>query len=263
VDRRRIRTRITLLKEQLEKVRDHRHQRRQQRRKEGLPTVALVGYTNAGKSTLLNTLSGADVLATDMLFATLDPTTRRVDLPGGTVVLVTDTVGFIQKLPHQLVAAFRATLEEVLEADLLVHVIDVTHPNAAQQVVAVHDTLAEIGATDKVVVSALNKVDRFTHPGRPARLLADFPDSVPISALTGQGVAALLERIEQELKKAMVPLEVTIPYQRGDLVDLFHKRGLIELEEHGRKGTRIEGRLPLHLAERFRPFERVVEEAVP
>ena len=260
VDRRRIRTRITFLKEQLEKVRAHRHQRRQRRRREGLPTVALVGYTNAGKSTLINTISGADVLVTDMLFATLDPTTRRVELPGGTVVLVTDTVGFIQKLPHQLVAAFRATLEEVLEADLLVHVIDVTHPNATQQVVAVHDTLAEIGTTDKLVVSALNKVDRFAHPGRPATLLADFPDSLPISALTGQGIPALLERVEQELEKAMVPVAVTIPYRRGDLVDLFHKRGLIELEDHGGDGTRIEGRLPVHLTERYREFEQAASE---
>jgi GTP-binding protein HflX len=127
-------------------------------------------------------------------------------------------------------------------------------------VVAVHDTLAEIGATDKLVVSALNKVDRFARPGRPARLLADFPDAVPISALTGQGIPSLLERVEQELEKAMVPVMVTIPYQRGDLVDLFHKRGLIEMEDHGGDGTRIEGRLPVHLAERYREFEQAVLE---
>jgi GTP-binding protein HflX len=255
VDRRAIRSRITLLKRQLEKVRDQRHQYRQRRRREGLPVVSLVGYTNAGKSTLLNTLSGADVLVADMLFATLDPTTRRVDLPSGSVALFSDTVGFIQKLPHQLVAAFRATLEEVQEADLLVHVVDVTHPNASEQVAAVHETLIEIGADDKPMINALNKIDRFAHPERLTVLLDEYPDSVPVSALKGQGIRALLDRVEEELEASMVALKVTIPYGRGDLVDLFHKRGLIQQETHNSTGTHIAGKLPVELVAQFDPFQ--------
>jgi GTP-binding protein HflX len=254
VDRRAIRDRITFLKRQLEKVREQRYQYRQRRRREGLPVVSLVGYTNAGKSTLLNTLSDADVLAADMLFATLDPTTRRVELPSGSIALFSDTVGFIQKLPHQLVAAFRATLEEVLEADLLVHVVDVTHPNASEQVIAVHETLAEIGADDKPVINALNKIDRFAHPERLTALLDEYPNSVPISALEGRGITALLDRVEEELEESMIALQVTIPYGRGDLVDLFHKRGLIQHETHNATGTHIEGKLPIELAARFDSF---------
>ena len=254
VDRRRIRDRITFLKQQLEKVRAHRRQYRQKRKREGILVIALVGYTNAGKSTLLNALSGADVLATDMLFATLDPTTRRVELPNGSIALVTDTVGFIQKLPHELVAAFRATLEEILEADLLIHVMDVTHPNASQQVVAVHETLREIGATGKPIVGAMNKIDRFARPERLTELLDEFPDSLPISALTGRGITALLDRVEEELEARMVALSVTIPYRRGDLVDLFHKRGLVHEETFSGEGTHIEGKLPTYLAARLREF---------
>ncbi len=254
VDRRNIRIRIALLKEELEKVRAHRARYRQRRRREGIPVISLVGYTNAGKSTLLNALSDADVLVADMLFATLDPTTRRVQLPGGSWVLFTDTVGFIQKLPHQLVAAFRATLEEVLEADLLVHVIDVTHPNAGQQVAAVHETLAEIGAVDKPMINAMNKIDRFAHPERLAALLDEYADAIPVSALHGQGLTALLDRVEEELEESMVPLAVTIPYRRGDLVDLYHKRGLIDDETHDGVGTHIEGRIPVNLIGRFEQY---------
>ncbi|MBN1814994.1 MAG: GTPase HflX [Anaerolineae bacterium] len=260
VDRRRIRERIAFLKEQLEKVRDHRQRYRQKRQQEGIPVISLVGYTNAGKSTLLNTISGANVLAADMLFATLDPTTRRIDLPSGSVVLLSDTVGFIQKLPHQLVAAFRATLEEVLEADLLIHVIDVTHPNVSQQVEAVHKTLIEIGATDKPIINALNKIDLFAQPAHPAEMLADaspghdYANSLPISAKTGQGIPELLERVEYVLEQAMVSLSVAIPYRRGDLVDLFHKRGLIQQESHDGQGTHIRGKIPAAFVARFREF---------
>ena len=263
IDRRAIRDRIAFLKRQIEKVRAHRQRYRRKRQQEGLPVLSLVGYTNAGKSTLLNTLSGADVLAADMLFATLDPTTRRVTLPSGSTALVSDTVGFIQKLPHQLVAAFRATLEEVLEADLLIHVVDVTHPNVAAQVEAVHETLAEIGATDKPIISALNKIDRLAEEahledyvrGLPEQL-GEYPDTVPISAKTGEGIPALLQRVQEVLESAMVRVAVEIPYRRGDLVDLFHKRGLVQEETHGGQGTSIQGKLPAPLVPQFREYRQ-------
>ena len=250
-DRRVIGRRIAQLKRELEEVRAHRGRHRTQRRKVGVPTVAIVGYTNAGKSTLLNALSGAGVLVADQLFATLDPTTRRVQLPGGGVALFTDTVGFIQKLPTQLVAAFRATLEEVTEADLLLHVLDVTHPQVMRQAEAVRKTLAEIGAADKPIVSALNKIDRLPIPNAILPLLAEFPASVAISALHGEGLEVLLTHIERALETQMTWLDVLIPYELGELVDLFHRRGLIKREEHTEAGTRIVGRVPRALVGRF------------
>jgi len=250
-DRRVIGRRIAQLKRELEEVRAHRGRHRTQRRKVGVPTVAIVGYTNAGKSTLLNALSGAGVLVADQLFATLDPTTRRVQLPGGGVALFTDTVGFIQKLPTQLVAAFRATLEEVTEADLLLHVLDVTHPQVMRQAEAVRKTLAEIGAADKPIVSALNKIDRLPIPDAILPLLAEFPASVAISALHGEGLEVLLTHIERALETQMTWLDVLIPYELGELVDLFHRRGLIKREEHTEAGTRIVGRVPRALVGRF------------
>jgi GTP-binding protein HflX len=247
-DRRAIGRRIAHLKRELEQVRAHRQRHRARRRKTGIPTIALVGYTNAGKSTLLNALSDADVLVADQLFATLDPTTRRVELPGGSAALFTDTVGFIQKLPTQLVAAFRATLEEVTEADLLVHVMDVTHPQVMRQ--AVQETLEEIGAADKPVVNALNKIDLLPALN-DASALDDFPNTVAISALTGRGLEGLLTHIQEMLEAQMIRLDVLIPYEMGEMVDLFHRRGLVEREEHTEKGTQIVGRVPRELMGRF------------
>ena len=254
-DRRVIGRRITLLKRELEQVRAQRERSRVQRRKRGIPSVALVGYTNAGKSTLLNALSGANVFVADQLFATLDPTTRRVALPAGGQALFTDTVGFIQKLPTQLIAAFRATLEGVTEADLLLHVVDVTHPQVMGQVQAVLDTLAEIGAQGKPILTALNKVDLL--PGSAA--IADWqqrlPGSVPVSALTGQGLDRLLQRVEKMLELQMAWVDVLIPYEDGDLVALFHHTGLIEREEHTAAGTRISGRIPRVLIGRYEALQ--------
>jgi GTPase len=254
IDRFAIRQRISQIKRELETVRAYRARQRQQRRREGFPTIALVGYTNAGKSTLLNTLSGSTVYAADQLFATLDPTTRRITLPGGTVVLVTDTVGFIQKLPTHLIAAFRATLEEVLEADLLVHLIDVSHPNAVDQSRSVYATLKEIGAGDLPIVNALNKIDRFQNPEAACAALCDLDDTVAISALTGQGFDDLLASIEEVLEAEMPRIKVVIPFERGDLVSLFHERGLIEKESHSVEGTYITGQIPEHLMDVLAEF---------
>jgi len=259
IDRRNIRNRIAFLKEQLEQVRDQRRQRRIKRKREGIPVIALVGYTNAGKSTLLNALSGADVFAADMLFATLDPTTRRVTLPNGNMALFTDTVGFIQKLPHHLVAAFRATLEEVQEADLLIHVIDTTHSNVIEQIIAVEDTLVEIGAGDKPMIYAFNKIDRLNGQtagdGTPLPdLLARYSDTVPLSALQGRGIDELLDLIEDKLHAQTRYIKVTIPYTQGDLVNLFHQRGVIVSETYVLQGTQIEGWLPTYLIGQFETF---------
>lgn len=195
VDRRDIRRRIGTLKNQLEKVRTHRNQHRSRRKRSNIPIVALVGYTNAGKSTLLNFLSGADIYVADQLFATLDPTTRRVEFPGGRIALFTDTVGFIQKLPTTLVAAFRATLEEIAEADLLLHVVDVTHINAQAQAKAVYQTLEEIEADHIPVLIALNKIDLLNDTDGARKSLESFPNAVAISAQTGEGVSDLLNAI--------------------------------------------------------------------
>jgi GTP-binding protein HflX len=254
MDRFVIRQRISQIKSELEDVRASRARHRQQRRRSGLPTVSLVGYTNAGKSTLLNAISGSDIYAANQLFATLDPTTRRVTLPGGTVVLITDTVGFIQKLPTDLIAAFRATLEEVLEADLLLHVIDASHPHAMDQARAVFGTLREIGAEELPVVNVLNKIDRFRDPDAARAALSEMPDSVAISALTGDGLDDLLDEIEEVLESEMRHISVLLPFERGDLVSLIHERGLIEEESHGADGTYIEGLVPDHLAVQLADF---------
>jgi GTP-binding protein HflX len=210
-DRRLVRTKIGRLKKQLEAVRRQRALYRRRRARTGVPVVALVGYTNAGKSTLMRALSGADVFVEDLLFATLDPLTRRVTLPGGHRVLLTDTVGFIQKLPTQLVASFRATLEELSEAALLLHVVDITHPNAAEQAEAVERTLAELDVAEKPRLTVLNKVDRLARrDGSPLRGLSDLaeyelslsahrPDAYLISALRGWGLEEVITRIEEVL----------------------------------------------------------------
>lgn len=263
VDRREISRRIAHLKRELEEVRAHRQRYRQKRRGAALSTVSLVGYTNAGKSTLLNALTRlaapeggeAGVLEADMLFATLDPTTRRVRLPGGREALFTDTVGFIQKLPTALVAAFRATLEEIAESDLLLHVVDITHENALEQADAVGDVLRELGVVEKPILTALNKVDLLPDPEEVIDLLSrEFEDALAISAGTGQGLRELLERTEQMLNSDLAPIEALIPYAAGELVNLWHVHGLIQQEEHTEHGVRIQGMLPEELAGRMQPY---------
>lgn len=259
LDRRLINQRIAWLKEQIADVRRHRALYRKRRRQSGIPVVALVGYTNAGKSTLLNALTDANVRAEDQLFATLDPTTRQVSLTGHQHILLTDTVGFIQKLPTQLVAAFRATLEEISEADLLLHVLDITHPNAQEQTYAVESTLKELEVSDKPILTVLNKVDRMRgmDQAEVELLTAELglpDDYVAVSAQRGWGLEALCNRIEECLARTMMGLDAFIPYRRNDLVALWHQRGVVECEEFEAEGTHIQGRLPRVLVRQFADF---------
>jgi GTPase len=259
LDRRIIRRRIGELRQELEEVHRQRELHRTQRRESLQPVVALVGYTNAGKSTLLNALTSAGVRAEDRLFATLDPVTRQATLPGGRQVLFTDTVGFIQKLPTQLVAAFRATLEEIHEADLLLHVLDGTHPNARAQAETVLETLEDLGAGYRPRLTVLNKVDR--RPDWQAAEIEELAwrlglpdDYVAVSALTGSNLDGLLERVDAMLTRQMVEVAALIPYARGDLLALWRQQGVIVEEEHLAEGTRVVGRLPEALVAQVEPF---------
>lgn len=254
VDRRDIRRRIDHLRRELEKVRAHRQRHRAQRKRTRIPIVALVGYTNAGKSTLLNSLASSDVYVADQLFATLDPTTRRVELPDGKPVLFTDTVGFIQKLPTNLIAAFRATLEEIAEADLLLHVLDITHVNVYAQAEAVHRTLSEIAADHIPVLTALNKIDGLDDPGAAREAMDEFSNAVAISALQREGIRDLLSAVQQQLFEMYTPLEVLLPYAEGKLISLFHSQGEVERIEHGSQGVMIQGRIPGRLMAQFSAY---------
>ncbi|HET9109807.1 MAG TPA: GTPase HflX, partial [Ktedonobacterales bacterium] len=256
-DRRRIRTRIAELRHDLENVRQSRATQRRQRARQGAPVVAVVGYTNAGKSTLFNALTAANALAENKLFATLDPTTRRITLPTHQEVLLTDTVGFIQKLPTTLVAAFRATLEEVVEADVLLEVVDVTHENAIEQSQTVSDVLAELGAADKPRVTALNKIDLLPDPSQVDVTL--YPNAEPVSATQRLNLDALMRRVGEVLSVRMVRMQALIPFDRGDLVETFHRRGQVYRQSETADGTLITGAVPRSLAPVFGPL-RVTPE---
>lgn len=277
-DRRESGKRISFLKRELQEVHRHRELYRQNRRERNHPVVALVGYTNAGKSTMINALTGSDVYAEDQLFATLDPTTRRLDLPSGREILITDTVGFINNLPTMVIAAFRATLEEINEASILIHVLDITHPNASEQAATVMQVLEELGADDKPIITALNKIDRFGDDAEDSvRAIAaklDLPDDViPISGVRAIGFDALLNRIEAEmdLLDGYQPVTLTVPYSRSDLVDLFHRSGRVLSTSHDENGTTMTGTLPDRMIGQFGGFlkprpvatPRIVQDAVP
>ncbi|MCS6846790.1 MAG: GTPase HflX [Anaerolineae bacterium] len=254
IDRRRIDERIAKLKRELEEVRKQRAQHRAQRKRAEIPVVAIVGYTNAGKSTLLNAIAKADVLAEDKLFATLDPTTRRVRLPHGHLALFTDTVGFIQKLPTQLVAAFRATLEEITEADALLHVVDITHPNALEQAQTVMDTLKELGAGAKQIVTALNKADRLSPEQRADLATGVLSEGIFISALRKEGLNELLAEVEAVLFERLVPIRVRLPYKAGDLMALFRREGAVDSELPEERSVLLSGRIPGRLLDVFMPY---------
>lgn len=252
-DRRRIRHRIAELNREIERIRAQRSQNRSQRRSSGVPVIALVGYTNAGKSSLMNALTGAEVLSTDQLFATLDPTTRRMELPNHQQVLLTDTVGFIQKLPTDLIAAFRATLEEIEEADVILHVADASSTQVDRQTESVEDELEELGVAARPRVTALNKIDLVPEE-RLSILQKWFSSPVLISALSRTGLDDLQERLAGELATNFIPVKVQIPYSMAAFVNLFKSRGMVETEDHRPDGTLITGRLPAVLLPEFQRF---------
>ena len=251
VDRRRLLRRATKLEAELRQLSGTRHTQRKARRRSHLPLISLVGYTNAGKSTLLNAFTDAGVLVEDRLFATLDPRTRRLDLPGGEAVLLSDTVGFVRKLPHQLVEAFQSTLEVVKESDLLVHVVDGAAPDPGEQIEAVRTELAEIGADRVPELLAFNKTDVAPEA---KRLVDRHPGSVMLSALTGEGLDRLLSTVVERLRALAPVVELVVPYDRGDVVAALHREGEVLSETHEAHATRMRARLRVEGAGRFGEF---------
>ena len=246
-DRRRINDKIAKLRRELKVMKGTRDTKRQERRRNEVPSVAIAGYTNAGKSSLLNRLTGAGVLVEDALFATLDPTTRRTQTSDGRVYTMSDTVGFVRHLPHQLVEAFRSTLEEVADADLIVHVVDGSHPDPEGQLAAVREVLADIEAGDIPELVVINKIDA-ADPVVIDRIRRREPHSVAVSARTGEGIAEASAAIESDLPRPRVEFTVLVPYARGDLIDRIHKDGEISTLEHTADGTRVVGRATESLA---------------
>ena len=254
-DRRRIHTRIAQLRRKLREMDATREGKRAERRRHQVPSVAIVGYTNAGKSSLLNRLTGAGVLVEDALFATLDPTTRRSETEDGRVFTLTDTVGFVRHLPHDLVEAFRSTLEESAQADLLVHVVDASDPDPEGQIAAVRTVLSEIGAIQVPELLVLNKAD-LADEATILALRANHPGSVVISARTGKGLDELRATLEQRLPQPEVQLQVMLPYGRGDLVDKIHRTAVIDSLEHTGEGTLISAKVRPDLADELAEFAR-------
>ena len=253
IDRRRIRDRMAKLRREIAEMKVARVTKRQERVRHRIPSVAIAGYTNAGKSSLLNRLTGAGVLVENALFATLDPTTRRVEGSDGRVYTLTDTVGFVSHLPHQLVDAFKSTLEEVSGADLIVHVVDGSHPEPLEQVRAVHQVIDEIGGAAIRELIVINKVD-ISDPHRIVELVNQLPGSIPISAHTGFGIPELLHAIENALPHPEVEVEAVIPYTRGDLLHEIHERGEIFTEEHRADGTHVRALVDARLASALERF---------
>jgi GTPase len=253
-DRRKVQERIDKLRDELATVRRQRSTQRAGRKRNEWPLASIVGYTNAGKSTLLNRLTGAAVLAENILFATLDPTTRRLRLPTNQNVLLSDTVGFIRKLPHDLVESFKATLEEVVEADLLLHVVDISHPKADEQIAAVNAVLSEIGVQEKPTLMIFNKVDRFQMNGEFARYRERFPHAVAISAKTGEGIAELLNEISSALRPIREFVELRIPHDKPQVMARLHEVAQVIERDYKGKAARFKARIPPHLRREFQPF---------
>ncbi|MFB6726715.1 GTPase HflX [Kribbella sp. NPDC056345] len=252
-DRRRINTKISKLRRMLKDMKSTRSTMRQERRRNLVPSVAIAGYTNAGKSSLLNRITGAGVLVEDALFATLDPTTRRTTTADGRVYTLTDTVGFVRHLPHDIVEAFRSTLEEVADADLLLHVVDGSHPDPLSQIHAVREVLGEINALDVPEIIVINKSDAVDAMAL-APILAREPRAIVVSARTGEGIDKLREFLEGALPQPLISLDLLLPYDRGDLVSRIHSEGSVEQLEHTADGTRVTARVHPALAGDLTPY---------
>lgn len=251
VDRRRIRKRIDRLKDDIKHLSNHRQTMRKKRKENSLPTVALVGYTNAGKSTLLNALTGAGQVVTDGLFTTLDPLYKGLQLPNGENIVISDTVGFLRNLPHHLIEAFKATLEEVVESDLLIHVLDAASPCVYERNKAVMDVLQELKADNKTMITALNKADLLNDEMWLSKLKENFDNSVVISAKTKQNLNILLEKIQENFVGRMSRVEILIPHSRMDLIDLFYREGKVEEVLYLEKGIKVKANLPRILADKL------------
>jgi len=254
-DRRRVRSRISVLKKELEEVVKHRTVQKRLRERLNLPRAALVGYTSAGKSTLMNLLSGSELETDARLFATLDPTTRKVDMPDCGSMMLSDTVGFLHSLPHHLIAAFRATLEEVTDADLLIHVVDASHPYMRRQMEAVPEVLSGLGITDTPTITVFNKIDLVKDQYEVRRTVAETQDSCYISALTGDGLKQLIDVICRVLRRTLSRIEVVIPYSRQDLLALCHEKGRVLNTEFRPEGTHATVEAPPDVISRLREFE--------
>jgi GTP-binding protein HflX len=253
-DRRMVTNRIAALREEIEEVKQHRQVQREGRSRNAFPVAAIVGYTSAGKSTLMNRLCETKLLADDMPFATLDPTTRKLELPDGFSIFLSDTVGFIRNLPTQLVAAFRATLEELTEADFLIHVIDVGHPEWEIQRDAVLETVADLGADGKPTLTVFNKIDTLEDDTEATRLVADWPDSVAISAKTGAGLDDLYEHLARFGRAHLKNIQALVPYAESGLVEYAHRQGRVITEEYRDEGIYLEADASEELKERLAPF---------
>lgn len=256
-DRRRINDKMAKLRKEIKEMKVARDTKRQERRRHDIPSVAIAGYTNAGKSSLMNRLTGAGVLVENALFATLDPTVRRNTAEDGRIYTLTDTVGFVRHLPHQLVEAFKSTLEEVEEADLIVHVVDGSHPDPMEQIRAVREVIHEVGGGDIPEIIAINKAD-MTPSQVMMKLLRQEENSYAISAKTGFGIDVLRRAIESSLPRPRVEIEVTIPFDRGDLVSAIHERGEVLSEEYLPEGTRIRARVDGLIAQRVERWQSIL-----
>jgi GTP-binding protein HflX len=257
-DRRRVQERIDKILEDLEAVRRHRATQRNGRQRNLWPLASIVGYTNAGKSTLLNALTGASVLAEDKLFATLDPTTRRLHLPTNQNVFLTDTVGFIRKLPHGVVEAFKATLEEVVQAELLLHVVDLSHPQAADQIAAVNSVLHEIGAEGKPTIMVFNKIDRFDGNGLLEKYLNQFPHAVGVSAKSGDGIPALIKELGTQLRPIREFVELRVPHGSSAVIARLHEVAQVVERDYSGESARFKARIPPHFHAEFATY--IVEQ---
>jgi GTP-binding protein HflX len=254
VDRRLARTRIDQCKRELAEVRKQRSTRRKEREKQGTPCAAIAGYTNAGKSTLLNQLSGSEVMAKDMLFATLDTTTRAIELPDGQPLLLTDTVGFVRNLPHRLVEAFKATLEEAVLADFIIHVLDASSPEVEKFHETTMAVLAELGAGDKPVITVLNKIDVLADPVKLAGLEVSFPNTVSVSAITGEGMDELLAKCSEMLVDRVRIENYRIPQSRGDLSGLLHRDAKVLATEYDGNDVLVKAVVPASIAGKLESF---------